>query len=187
MDVVTMKRWDVRACLTIGALAGMWIPAPGALQAQPAAPTEYEVKAAFLYNFAKFVEWPSRARPNKGDAFVIGILGQDPFGKDLEDQLNGKAVQDKKLVFIRLSNFQEASGCQVVFISSSKADDLGTILGTLRGPPVLTVSDMDRFVQRGGMVGFPIEDNRVRFNINLAAADQAGLKISSQLLKLAKT
>ena len=187
MDLVITKIRFFRRFFPIGLLAGLLIPIDGALQAQSVSPSEYEVKAAFLFNFAKFVDWPREANPNPGASFVIGILGDDPFGKALEDQFNGKIVQDKKLVFMPLSGLQQASGCQVLFISASETDNLVTILGKVQRPPVLTVSDIDQFIQRGGMVGFTMDQNRVRFNINLAAADKAGLKISSQLLKLAKT
>lgn len=173
--------------LSIGLLVGLWMPTYTPIYAEPTSPTEYEVKAAFLYNFAKFVEWPSETAPKASETFVIGILGKDPFGRQLEDQFNGKIIQDRKLVFTRLSGLQEVSRCQVVFISASEAHALGTILNTLQDPPVLTVSDMDQFIQRGGMVGFTLEGNRVRFNVNLDAAEKARLKISSQLLKLAKT
>jgi hypothetical protein len=185
--MVNFKTSCVRRSFGSMFLAGLLISTYGGLPAQPTSPTEYEVKAAFLYNFAKFVEWPPEATPKAGGSFVIGILGQDPFGKDLEDQFSGKSIQDKKVVFTQLSGLQEAAGCQVVFISASETDQLGTILGTLRTPPVLTVSDMDQFIQRGGMLGFTIDKSRVRFNVNLTAAEKAGFKISSQLLKLAKT
>ena len=145
------------------------------------------MKAAFLYNFAKFVEWPPDAIKNSGDSFVVGILGEDPFDKDLEAGFNGKSVQDKKLIFKRLSSLEQASDCQVIFISRSEEERLGSILGKLRGSPILTVSDMDEFIQRGGMVGFVVENNKVGFNINRTVAEGAGLKVSSQLLKLAKT
>jgi hypothetical protein len=171
----------------IGILTFLLISFLPVLHAETNALSEYDVKAAFLYNFAKFVEWPPEVFKNSGDSFVIGILGDDPFDKNLEAELNGKTVQDKKLVFKRLLNLQEASDCQVVFISASEEDLLSAILAKLQGSPVLTVSDMKRFIQRGGMVGFSLDKNKVGFNVNRTVAEGAGLKISSQLLKLAKT
>jgi hypothetical protein len=168
-------------------LAGLAIMVAGLLPAQHTRHDEYEVKAAFLYNFAKFVEWPPEAIDKTGESFVIGILGRDPFAKEWKDQLDGKVVQDRKLVFRRLSSPAEAAGCRVVFISDSEAGEVSDILAKLEGPPVLTVSDVGRFIQRGGMVGFSVEQNKVRFSVNVTAAEKAGLKISSQLLKLAKT
>jgi hypothetical protein len=148
--------------------------------------SEYAIKAAYLFNFSKFVEWPaSQAHPS--DSFVIGVVGKDPFGKELKDQFTSQIVQDKKLVFHHVTNVEDVAHCHILFIPSSESEALGKILGALENTPVLTVSDMDRFVQRGGMVGFTWEQNKVRFNINVNAAERAGLKISSQLLKLAKS
>ena len=96
-------------------------------------------------------------------------------------------VSEKPAELKRLASFEEAPGCQVVFISNSEEERLSTILDKLRGSPVLTVSDMKKFIQRGGMVGFIVEKNKVGFNINRTVAESAGLKVSSQLLKLAKT
>jgi hypothetical protein len=150
----------------------------------PAALTEYQIKAAFLYNFAKYVEWPADT-PGASKPFTLGILGKDPFGTHL-NELEGKTVHDRQLVFKRLANTQEAAGCQVLFISRSEEGRLDQILASLDGTPVLTVSDMHRFTQRGGMVGFSMEEQKVRFNVNLKAAETHALRISSQLLKLAK-
>ena len=171
----------------IGLMIGVSLSNPLILHAQVASPTEYAVKAAFLYNFAKFVEWPPEAFKKSGESFIVGILGEDPFEKDQEVGLNGKDVQDKKLVFKRLSSLQEATGCHVVFISASEQERLDTILRQLQGTPVLTVSDMKKFIQRGGMVGFILESDKVGFNINRTVAESTGLKISSQLLRLART
>jgi hypothetical protein len=151
-----------------------------------AVPTDFEVKAVFLYNFAKFIEWPADAFKNADTNFVIGVIGQDPFGNVLESRLEGKSVQGKALVFKKLVSPNQAADCQVLFVSSSEANDWFAIHKILDGSPVLTVSDIDAFVQQGGMVGFELEKKRVRFNINLTAAEKSSLKISSQLLKLAK-
>ena len=157
------------------------------LSADTSAPTEYEIKAAFLYNFAKFVEWPAQVLQKSPDTFVIGILGEDPFGRDLDRELEGKTVQDRKIVLKRISTVEEASTCHILFISASSSSRAETILAGVRDLPILTVSDMNRFVQRGGIVEFSVEENRVRFSINTVAAAKADLKVSSQLLKLAKT
>jgi hypothetical protein len=171
----------------VALLVGILLPVHSAVLAQPSPLTEYEIKAAFLYNFAKFVEWPSDAFKNSGDAFVIGVLGEDPFGDAIEGELKGKSIQDKKLVFKRLSDPQEAPSCHVVYVSVSEREHLDTILNKLRAAPVLTVSDMKGFIQRGGMIGLFLDKNKVAFSINQTVAESTGLKISSQLLKLAKT
>jgi hypothetical protein len=157
------------------------------LFAENAAHSEYEVKAAFLYNFAKFVEWPPDAFQKTGGHVVIGIYGSDPFGNTLDDVLEGKTIQDKEIVLKHVSNLDQASDCQILFVGASKESNLDEVLSTTQKLPVLTVSDINQFAQRGGVVGFTVEDNRVRFSINEKVAEKSGLKISSQLLKLAKT
>jgi len=150
-----------------------------------ATPTEYDVKAAFLYNFAKFVEWPPDTFKEPTAPLTVCVLGDDPFGEALEKEFSGKTVQDRPIVFEPLDHHAPAA-CQVLFVSASERKRVDAILQDLQGPPILTVSDIHRFVKHGGMIGFTLEDDRVRFEVNLAAAEQAGLKISSQLLKLAK-
>lgn len=152
-------------------------------QAQEAAPTEYQVKAAFLYNFGKFVEWPPQAQPS--NSFTICVLGQDPFGPVLDELIKGRSLQGKKLVARRPERVEDAGNCQILFISSSENGRLAQILGALRGRSVLTVGEAERFAHRGGMINFRLEGSKVRFEINLDAAEHEGLTVSSQLLKLA--
>jgi len=147
--------------------------------------SEYQVKAAFLYNFAKFVEWPDRAFSGPDAPFVIGVLGDDPFG-DALDSIKGKTVKEHTVVVKRMSGISDAGSCQVLFISSSEEGRLEEIISTLGQGPVLLVGDMDRFARRGGMIKFLVENNKIAFEINAEAAKQAGLTISSQLLKLAR-
>jgi hypothetical protein len=152
----------------------------------PSTPSEYDVKAAYLYNFAKFVAWPPEAR---GDAasFVIAVLGDDPFEKALDDALRGKTVEGRNVVVRRPSRVEDAVGSQILFISGSEQGRLETILKAVAGAPgTLTVGDMDGFAERGGVIGFRLEGNRVRLDVSLAAAERARLKISSQLLRLAR-
>jgi hypothetical protein len=146
---------------------------------------EYQIKAAFLYNFAKFVEWPANEASHPAHSIVIGVLGDDPFGGFLEQTLVGKTYHDKPLVARRVQKSEDPASFQVLFISKSEEARLGDILTSLDGASVLTVSDMDHFADRGGMIGFRREGNKVRFEINADAAARAGLTISSQLLKLA--
>jgi hypothetical protein len=154
--------------------------------AQAEAPTaaEYEVKAAFLFNFVKFVEWPPRALAGQ-DAIVIGVLGQGPLGATLERTLAGKTVGERRIVARQLTTDSEAKTCHVVFIDAALAPQTGEILKGLEGASVLTVGESERFAEAGGMIGFKVEANKVRFEINRAAAEHAGLHLNSQLLKLA--
>jgi hypothetical protein len=147
---------------------------------------EYSVKAAFLYNFAKFVDWPADAGNGTG-AIVIGILGDDPFGGTLDQVVAGKTVNGSRLAVTRLKFGQDLRRCHILFIGASEHKRLPQIFQSLNGAGVLTVSDMEQFHQQGGMIRFVIEQSKVRFEINVAAAEKAGLKVSSKLLALAKS
>lgn len=153
------------------------------MEAQAAPPTEYEVKAAFIHNIAKFVEWPA-ARPAPG-ILKLCIVGRNPFGNAL-DALQGK--QAGSLTWEIAPAIPKASlkECGVLFIAASESRDLGRILGDIEGSAVLTVGDTGGYAEQGVMVNFYQEENKVRFEINKDAAGRAGLKVSSQLLKLAR-
>jgi len=153
-------------------------------QAQTA--NEYEVKAAFLYNFPKFVEWPPEALGNNGSPLVVGIIGDDPFGSAIDRIINGKSIAGHQFTIRRLKWGQNLRDCHILFVSSSEQKRLPQILESLKGASVLTVSEMDQFSQQGGIIGFVMEASKVRFEINTYAAEQAKLKISSRLLSLAK-
>jgi hypothetical protein len=148
-------------------------------------PTEYQVKAAFLYNFAKFVRWPTEFEAEKG-TFVITILGQDPFGTTLDETLRGKTIDDRQIVLRRVSRAEDVGPSQILFISDSEKDRLPAILKHVGTRPVLTVGEMSRFTERGGVIRFKVDEDRIRLEINVAAAEQSRLRISSQLLKLAQ-
>jgi hypothetical protein len=145
----------------------------------------YAVKAACLYNFIKFVEWPERAFPEGSSNLTIGVLGDNPFGSTL-GALNGKVVKGRSLVVRQVSSVREAQNCQMVFISTSERARLPQVLDGLQTASVLTVSEMSGFVKNGGMINFTEQGNNLAFEINQAAAVRARLTISSQLLKLAK-
>ncbi len=162
-----------------------------AVAAEPAAAQsetlgEYQVKAAFLYNFAKFVEWPASAFPNETAPFVIGVLGEDPFSKDLDLITKGKIVQGRSIIVRRFHDTSDLAVCQILFISSSERPHLKDIFKALERANVLTVGEMDRFIQWGGTVNFFLLESKIRFEINTAAVDRSGLKISSKLLSLAR-
>jgi hypothetical protein len=146
--------------------------------------SEYDVKAAYLYNFAKFVEWPPSAPQTSGPVMTIGIWGEDPFGPDLSDLFAGKTVQGKTLQLRRIHSAQEAADCAVVFIKP-RDGSVSEIIEALRNRSVLTVGDNPQFIDAGGVIGFRLLRGKVRFDINLNAASTAGLKISSDLLRVA--
>jgi hypothetical protein len=157
---------------------------PGCTGAQEA--NEYEVKAAFLYNFARFVEWPNSVSPDPNGPLVIAILGRDPFGAEIDRAIEGKTVNGRRLVIKRFSSLETYEQCHILFVSSSERGNLPRILAAVRTSSVLTVSETDRFAQIGGIINFITIENRIRFEINQAAAARVGLKISSKLLSLGR-
>jgi len=164
--------------------AAILLPCCAQPDSAPQAPTEYQVKAAFLYNFAKFVEWPAAPNEQK-DPLAICVLGQDPFDGALERVTQGKTVNDRRIVIRRTNDIAIARSCQVLFVSLSEVGRMTEIIKALRDASVLSVSDIERFCQSGGVIAFAMEGQRVRFRINVNAAARANLKISSKLLQLA--
>jgi hypothetical protein len=146
----------------------------------------YEVKIAFLFNFAKFIDWPDSSFSSSQSPFTICVLGQDPFGNALDYTLLGKIIGVRPLVIRRLNDKAEARHCQMVFISTSERPHMAEIFGSLQGANVLLVGETEGFAVLGGTIEFTSEDNHVRFTINIDAADRSGLKFSSKLLALAK-
>ena len=155
-------------------------------QAEIATIDEYQVKAAFLYNFAKFVDWPREAFGGPTDPIRIYVIGQDPFGRALEDAVNGKSFNGREFVVRQISDIKQAGRCQILFVSSSERKRYGAILGELHAGGVLTVGETDGFTEQGGMVNLKLESGRVQIQINLSAAEEARVRISSKLLSLAQ-
>jgi uncharacterized protein DUF4154 len=144
----------------------------------------YQVKAVFLFNFAQFVTWPST---ESSDApLVIGILGDDPFGPYLDETVRGEKVNNRPLTIQRFRRNGEARNCNILFISQSERDRVPQILFSCKGRSILTVSDIDGFVELGGMIQFFTEKSKIRMRINLEAVKLANLKISSKLLRVAE-
>jgi hypothetical protein len=158
-----------------------------ALRAQQPRASEYQVKATYIYNFARFVAWPATSAAAKSDEFALCVLGRDPFGSALDSVVAGEIMDGKAVSVKRVSKPRDAISCRVLFISSSEDSRLKEILAALDKACVLTVSDMPQFSQRGGMIQFVQESNKIRFEVNLASAENAGLSLSSELLKVAIT
>jgi hypothetical protein len=157
-----------------------------AVVAQAQSASEYQVKAAFLFNFARFVEWPADAFLSADSPLQICILGQDPFGRDFEQMIEDKAVSGHRIEIAHPEGVPQARACQILFIAlPDKQQVLQTMQG-LKGASVLTVGDAPGFARMGGIINFVLDDNRVRFEINQKAAELAHLKLSARLLTVAK-
>jgi len=143
---------------------------------------EYEVKAVFIYNLAKFVEWPDKSLDNSS-TLTLYILGDDPFGYYL-DAIRGKLIKGKRLVVKQIESPDALKNVGILFVSSSEKEQLHDILNVISSLPILTVGDTRSFAKRGVMVNLYIENNKIRFEINMEAANRAGLKISSNLLRM---
>ncbi|HSS77572.1 MAG TPA: YfiR family protein [Thermoanaerobaculia bacterium] len=157
---------------------------PAAADAEVAV-SEYDVKAAFLFNFTKFVEWPSAAFTDEHSPLRICVLGENPFGKTLRVLAEEEAA-GRRLSVIHLDKLTSLETCHVLFVSRSERDRLPQALAAVHSAPVLTVGDTAGFIDQGGMINFILEGSKVRFDVNQEAAERAGIKISSRLLALAK-
>ena len=147
-------------------------------------PNEYQVKAVYLYNFTRFVEWPAADAGAEGP-FAICVLGDDPFGTALDSTVAGETVRGRNVVARRVGKAEDARICRILYVSSSEDGKWKEILTALGKSSVLTVSDMPKFSERGGMIEFVAKGDKVRFEVNLTNTTEAGLTLSSDLLKVA--
>jgi hypothetical protein len=167
-------------------LAGVFARSLGASRPNFEPQAEVKVKAAFLLNFAGFVEWPAAAFQSAADAIVIGIYGADPFRDFLDRLVESEVISGRKLEIRRYRPGTTPSGCHILFVSESEARTLPSLLERLRKQPVLTVSNLPGFTEQGGMIQLRTERGRIRFQINQSAAQAAGLTLSSRLLRLSR-
>jgi hypothetical protein len=172
----TLSAW---LCTTLGVLSFC-----GAYGAEVA--TEYQVKAVFVFNFSHFVEWSPQVFATPNAPFVIGILGNDPFGARLDEAMRGEQIDQHPLLVRRIRTATEIGDCQILFIDRSESPQLEQILTALDHRSTLTVSELERSSERGVMIQFTTENNRIRLRINVDAARAAGLTISSKLLRSAE-
>lgn len=147
--------------------------------------SEYLIKAGFTYNFAKLMEWPSGAFTQSDSPIVIGVLGTDPFNGTLDQVLKGKQANGRAFEVKHLKWGADLRGCNILFVSDSETAHLDELFHSIKGLPILTIGETPGFAQRGGIINFVVEDNRVRFEIDVDAAKQANINISSRLLSLA--
>jgi YfiR/HmsC-like len=147
---------------------------------------EYQVKAAFLYNFAKFVEWPPDAFRTPRDPVTICVLGHSPFGSALDEVIHGKSIDGRSLSYRQVPDAASTGICQILFVPSSENKHFRSICGNLRPFGILTVGETQGFTAIGGVINFKLDGGHVRFTINVDAAERAQLHISSKLLSLAQ-
>ena len=148
---------------------------------------EYQVKAVFLYNFTQFIEWPEAAFKNPDEPFVIGIMGDDPFGNYIDQTVEGESIGTHPIKIKRCNDLRGALSCHILYINSVEKEWMRTILSTVSEKNILTVSDDPSFNNLGGIIRFYTEDNKIRLQINLPRSKEAQLLISSKLLSVAKT
>jgi len=166
-----------------------WAPGTLAQASDSSDSSEYLIKAGFIFNFAKFVEWPSSAFAQPDSPIVIGVLGTDPFGTIIDKIVQDKKIGTRGFVVKRLkwgTDLKELKECKILFVGASEKAHMDELVQIVRGLPILTVGETPGFAERGGVIRFVLEDNRVRFEVNVVAAQQAELTISSRLLTLAR-
>jgi len=174
-------------------IALLWLPlllltgSPEPLGAETAVTKEYQVKAAFLYNFGKFVEWPAAVMPQGTSPIVVGVFGKNPFGAELEKLVRDKTINEHPIKIRQPQTPEDLRSCHMVFVSEEEGKRLPELLAALKGASVLTVGESQKFAELGGIINFVQEDGKLRFEINGDSAVSARLRISAQLLKLAKT
>jgi hypothetical protein len=174
------------AALAVVVVVALAIAANGRTAEIPVA-GEYDIKAAFLVNFSKFVEWPEHGSDVRATPIVIGVLGADPFGSKLDVIAGDRQVDGRPIVIRRFASLDGAVRCHILFVGARSPAELAAILSWAAAQGVLTVGDGPEFTARGGAIEFFVQDQKVRFAINLEAASAAGLKVSSHLARLATT
>ena len=172
------------ACALLVLVLPCWL-LPMRAEADQQAATEASVKSAFLYKFTHFADWPPETMGEAGDPFAMCVMGRDELAAVLEHAVAGRSARNRPLLVRRIERVEESQGCHLLFIGSLTQDKVERILGALGPQPTLTVSDVKGFARRGGMINLTKEGKRLRFEINRRAAEQAGIHLSSQLLKLA--
>jgi YfiR/HmsC-like len=178
------KSDTVYLCLCISFIGILALLVSGA-DAQETKRGEYEVKAAFIYNFLKFVQWPDKAFSENPSTINVCIVGEDPFGSAIKI-FQGEKVSNKTIEINRPESLHGVKNCQVLFISRSEKERLPQILKAIRGLNILSIGDTDMFEHQGVIINFSLVQDKVRFEIDINAARQAGIRISSKLLSLAR-
>lgn len=182
METSTIRSWVAATSACLLALAGL-----AAVQASASdSPSANDVQAAYLFNFVRFVEWPDDSFSDAAAPVKICVLGDAGFTRVARDSISGRSVGDRQVVVEATESVLGSRGCHILYVDASRRGDESEVLATFGKRSVLTVSDTDGFAKRGGVANFVTVDDKIRFVINKKAADQAGLKISSRLLRIAQ-
>ena len=176
----------IRRVTLLAALLSLLAPGCGGRVRAQTTDEEYRIKAAFLFHFAQLVDWPADTPADKSNSLILCILGEDPFQGTLEATVEGKAVGNKILRVRHLVQPQEMQACQIIFFGKALSKRIPALVADLQNAPILTVGETADFLSAGGMISFLLEQNKVRFDINVGAAESAKLKIGSRLLILAQ-
>jgi uncharacterized protein DUF4154 len=177
--------WGTRGRIT-RAMAIVLLTAASIVVHAAALTQEYQLKAVFLYNFLQFVDWPPNAFSGPNSPLYVCVLGQDPFGRTLENVMGDERLDGRPIVIERQSDAADATHCHLVFIAQDSATRRHRTLTSLESKPVLTVGDAPDFAQQGGIIGLDIQNNRIKLLVNLQAANEAQLRVSSKLLRKAQ-
>jgi hypothetical protein len=182
---VSKRLYIIQCCLAVTMAVVCLHPGRAIASAEETA-REYQVKAAFIYNFVQFVVWPEDAFADRGSPIVIGVFGRDPFKGALDAVVAGKTVRDRALQVRHYPDVASVGQCHVLFVPETEDQHLGALMEKLNGRPVLTIGESEAFPWAGGIIRFFIEEKRIRFEVNVKAAEKARLHISAKLLKLAR-
>lgn len=175
----------VKFCATVLA-ALLSLAAASSIRAQAGTSVEYQIKAAFLFNFAKFVDWPPDAFPSDKSPITLCVFRHDPFGSALDEIIQGKTINNRAILARRTNELPDLKPCQLVFVDKEADKGLSDVLNSLKGTSALVVGESEGFAERGGGIQFFLEDNKLRFAINVDAIQRARLNVSSKLLALAR-
>lgn len=178
MELLRLRKLTAAAACLFALLAGPLRAAP---------PTEYALKSVFLYNFCRFIEWPSAAFASTDEPLTIGIVGEDPFGSLLNEAISGETYHGRPIRIEHYRNARDIRRCQLLFVSRSESAHAAEILNAVAGKNIVTVGEDEAFIDKGGMIALTAEQNRVRLRINPATLRSANVEVSSKLLRVAET
>ena len=172
--------------LTLAILLCALLPQPTIYARAPQINAEYKLKAAFLYNFTRFVEWPENAFSSTTSPVIIGIIGEDPFGAFIDELVSNEKIGNRSIIIRRFKGVTDIANCHILYICYQQTEKIAAVLSTASNKGILTIADAPPFTRMGGMVQFYTDKNKIRMQINNGAAKRAGLNISTKLLSVAK-